>query len=84
MSIIKRLLEEYQLLGYKPNYHQRLEDYLNTLHQNTMTSICERCGKDCSYNPVHTCSPVFGQDTIESLEEKKRKEDQEAEIGRQH
>jgi hypothetical protein len=67
MSLAKRLHQLYQDKLLNPLYRRRLNDYLTTLHQNTM-------------NSEENDKIRFGQDTIESLEEKKRKE----EIENQH
>jgi hypothetical protein len=70
MSIAKRLHQLYQDKYLQPIYRRRLNSYLSTLQQNTMEAEDNRI--------------TFGKDTIESLEEKKRQDDQAAEIGKMH
>ncbi len=78
MSLAKRLHQLYQDKLLNPLYRRRLNHLLSTLHQNTMTSDKVISG---TLKPGETI--VFGRDTIESLEEKKRVQEQVAEIERQ-
>ena len=70
MSIAKKLHQLYQDKYLQPIYRRRLNEYLSTFHQNIQQAEDNRI--------------TFGKDTIESLEEKQRTEDQAAEIGKMH
>jgi hypothetical protein len=86
MSIAKRLHQLYQDKYLQPIYRRRLNDILSTLHQNTMKSKSqlrrEAIMKSGTLREAETI--VFGETTLEALEEKRRKEDQAAAIEKMH
>jgi hypothetical protein len=85
MSIAKRLHGLYQDKYLQLIYRRRLNRFLSTLQQNTMKSKSQLRREAVMSSTLREGETiVFGVDSIEALEEKKRKEDQAAEIGRMH